>query len=223
MHAHLPILLMALSFAGCSEETVEPPFDDVDVTGRSVNPDGLPYPTDDLGGRARDGDTPGARIPNFSFQGYPDGDLSRGLQVISLADYYDPSQKRNKVLHLMAAVAWCPHCQALTQAMVAAEPTVRQQGAVIVQTLLEGPEPGVAPSLGDLNSWVNEHAPNLTVVFDAEGRRLSTVATLSGVPWNAMIDTRSMELLEVVTGSPVDYAAWVGKQVTWVENNPARP
>lgn len=222
MLGRLPALLLAALVVGCSEETIEPPFADVDVEGRSANPDGLAYPTDDLGGRPREGDKPGARIPNFSFQGYPDGDRARGLQVVSLADYYDPTQKRNKVLHLTAAVAWCPHCQAQTATMVAAEPSVHLKGVEIVQTLMEGPHPGASPSLGDLDQWVAERAANLTVVFDSEGRRLSTVANLSGVPWNAAIDTRSMEVLEVMTGSPEDYAAWIGKHVQWVGSNPAR-
>jgi hypothetical protein len=217
------VALTFLCLVGCSQEEIEPPFNDVDVPGRSVNPDGLAYPTDDLGGKPRNDPTPGNRIPNFAFRGYPNGDRSQGLQVVSLADYYDPSSSRNKVLHVMAAVAWCPHCQAQTAAMAQAQPSVHLRGVEIVQTLMDGPKRGGSLSLGDLDEWSTGHAPNLTVVFDSEGRRLSTVANLNAVPWNALIDTRTMELLEVMVGGPEDYVVWVGAAVDWVEKTPPRP
>ncbi len=62
------------------------PFDDVDVTGRDHNPDGVPYPTDNLGLTPRSGNTPGQHIPNFTYRGYVDSNREAGLQTISLAD-----------------------------------------------------------------------------------------------------------------------------------------
>jgi len=66
---------------------------DPDVPGRTANPDGLPYPTDHIGSQKRVARTPGDRIPNLTFQAYIDGDVSKGLQIVSLADFYDPGQK----------------------------------------------------------------------------------------------------------------------------------
>src|SRR5689334_10703155 len=56
-----------------------------------VNPDGVPYPSDHTGTIARKGTTPGNRIENFKFLGYPNADTSQGLQPISLAQYFDPT------------------------------------------------------------------------------------------------------------------------------------
>jgi len=214
-------LLSALALVGCSSEEPPPPFDDVDVEGRGVNPEGLAYPTEDLGARPRKGDTPGQRIPNFSFQGYPNSDVSKGLQVVSMADFHDPSGKRGKVMHLMAAVAWCPHCAASTDQLVAVLPQLQPRGLVGLQTLMEGYE-GNPISLEELDQWVSTHHTNFTVVFDSGGRRLSTVADVSAVPWNALIDLRSMEVLSVLRGEPDDYPAWVEGALDWVESNPAR-
>lgn len=213
--------LSASALAACSSEDPPAPFNDVDVQGTGVNPEGLAYPTEDFGARPRKGDVPGQRIPNFSFQGYPNSDRSGGLKVVSMADFYDPSGERGKVLHLMAAVAWCPHCAAATDELVAVLPQLQPRGVVALQTLMEGYE-GNPISLAELDQWVVSHKTSFTVVFDAGGRRLSTVADVSAVPWNALIDLRSMEVLSVVQGQMEDYQAWVGGALEWVEKNPAR-
>ncbi len=215
-------LACALAPFGCARQAPgEPPFDDIDVPGHDTNPDGVAYPTADVGGRARKGTIAGSRIPNFTFQGYPDSDRSRGLQTVSLADLYDPGQQRHKLLHVMAAVAWCPHCAAQTQAMVQAAPQLREAGLVILQTLMEAPDPSRALTLSDLGNWIDRFGTPFTVVFDVEGRRLSTIANLEAVPWNAFIDTRTMEILDAGLGEIPDYPAQVQGLLQWVEHNPA--
>ena len=194
----------------------------MDVAGRDANPDGVTYPTSDLGGRARQGTTPGARIPNFTFRGYPDSNRANGLQTVSLADFYDPSQVRYKLLHVMAAVAWCPHCAAQTQAMVQAAPQLTQAGLVIVQTLMEAPDPSRALTLSDLSDWIDRFGTPFTVVFDVEGRRLSTIVDLEAVPWNGFIDTRTMEILDAGQGELTDYSGHVQGLLQWVDQNPPR-
>jgi hypothetical protein len=214
--------MFAASVAACAQDG-EPPFDDVDVVGREENPDGVPYPSDDLGGRPRDSTGPGARIPNFSFRGYPDSIVSGGLQVVSLADAFDPEQRRNKVLYLVAAVAWCPHCAAITQAMTAAAPELRSEGCVMLQTLMEPAHPSDAMRLSDLGGWVDRFRTDFTIVFDVQGRRLGSVADLSEVPWEAVVDTRSMEILAIERGGPEDLKATIRQALDWVSQNPARP
>jgi hypothetical protein len=207
------VLLLAASTAvgiptaaGCSTACT---FDDPDVAGRDRNPDGIPYPTDRLGTRPRQGTTPGDHFPNLTFQGYPDSNRAAGLQTISLADYYDPQASRHRVLHVMAAAMWCPHCQNETDRMAELAPTLRTEGAEFVQVVINGPSSGTAADLCDVDSWMEEHATNFTVVFDARAKRLGAVADVSAVPWNALIDTRTMEVLDVSVGAPADFAAYV--------------
>src|SRR5687768_2765882 len=88
------VLALVLGGGGCKDDEDLPDFPDPDVVGTDTNPDGDPYPTDNIGGRPRGGGRRGDRIANFKFQGYRDGDRSKGLAPISLAEYFDPKQKR---------------------------------------------------------------------------------------------------------------------------------
>jgi hypothetical protein len=212
------------SFAACSsKEPPPPPFDDVDVTGRDVNPDGIAYPTDDWGARPRNGTNPGQRLPNFSFQGYPDSKRGDGLQVVSFADFYDPSQQRHRLMYLVIVVAWCPHCQAETRAIVANSSEFRANGVQVVQTMIEGAVPGRPLSLVDVDAWMDTMATDFTVLIDVNAKRLASVADIAGVPWNALVDTRSMEVLAVTVGEIVDVSGYVDKGLTWVATHEARP
>jgi hypothetical protein len=210
--------LVLATTGGCNGDCS---FDDPDVAGRDRNPDGVAYPTDRLGALPRQGTTPGEHFPNLTFQGYPDSNRAAGLQTISLADYYDPQASRHRVLHLMASSMWCPHCQRETDLMATLVPTLRAEGAEFVQVLINGPSRGTAADLCDVESWAAEHATNFTLVFDANARRLGSVADISAVPWNALIDTRTMEVLDVSLGVPADFAAYVRAALTTVGPPPA--
>lgn len=199
-------VLTAATLAGCDSDCA---FDDVDVPGRDRNPDGVPYPTDRLGTTPRNGATPGDHFPNLTFQGYPDSNRAAGLQTISLADYHDPDATRHRLLHLMAAALWCPHCQHETDLMAAFVPTLTAEGAVFVQAAIYGPSRGEAPDLCNVDSWITSHGTNFTVVFDVDARRLGSVVEISGVPWNTLIDTRTMEVLDVTIGTPADFEAYI--------------
>lgn len=213
------VLAAAATLCACGQEQ-KTPFADVDVVGRNVNPDGIPYPSDRWGGHPRDGDTAGDRIPNFSFRGYPESDRSHDLQVVSLADYFDPAQKRNKVLMLVAVVGWCPHCEAQTDRMVQAASDLRAEGAVTIETLMQGTEPGVLPAREDLDIFANDHHTTFTVVFDSDGRRIRSVTPVNEVPWNSLIDTRTMEILNITKGEFDDVRAYARSALSWVSQHP---
>ncbi len=219
----LAAFLPFASACSSSDAPAPPAFDDVDVTGRTTNPDGVAYPTTDLGARARNGDTPGQRIPNFSFQGYPNSDRSQGLQIVSLADYYDPGQARHKLMYLVAAVCWCPHCQAETRAIVANSSALRDKGVVVVQTLMEGADPDRPLSLVDVDQWVSGMGTDFTVLIDSEAKRLGTVANIAGVPLNMLVDTRSMEVLDITIGQLDDVVGYADAGVSWVSTHAPRP
>jgi hypothetical protein len=213
----LVVALAAFGLAGCEEDC---DFDDGDVAGHANNPDGLPYPTGQFGAQPRQGSIPGDTIPNFVFRGYVDGDTSGDLKTVSLADFYDPSGERNVVLHLMAAAMWCPVCADETDAMVAALPALRAEGAVVVQAVIMGPDQDVPADRCDLVNWIEDHDANFTVVLDVNARRIATVAAITAVPWNGLVDTRTMEVLQADLGAPQDYAAYVRSALDWVAANP---
>src|SRR5580704_5293256 len=119
------------------------------TAGHDTNTEGVPYPAPQGGyGRtARRGNTPGSIIENFKFLGYPNADKSQGLQTIALADYYDPCNKRLKVLHLSVAGVWCVPCNEESSALVAAKTMLDTEHVVLLQALDDGPTMGVPATL----------------------------------------------------------------------------
>jgi hypothetical protein len=209
MRAWWPLLVCAL--AGCSSSSstdTTAAFKDDAVAPHPANPDGVAYPTDDIGARPRAGSRPGQRIPNLTFQGYVDSDRSAGLKVISLADYYDPDAKRYRLLHIMLAASWCSICMAQTRQMVAALPALKAEGLVVVQALVHGPTPKQGPTLADFDAWIGKHATAHTMVIDVRAHRFLELWTFEAVPVNALVDPRTMEILEADIGAPQDYTTY---------------
>lgn len=202
-------VLASCSSSSASGTSSTAAFKDDDVPGRDVNPDGVPYPTDDLGPAKRTQTRRGQRIPNLTFRGYVDSDRSGGLKTISLADYYDPDQKRYKLLHIMLAGSWCSICQGQTRQMIPAEADLKPQGLVILQALVNGPSPGYGPQLTDLDAWIDKHKTDYTMVIDVTAHRFLTLWDFNAIPVNAMVDTQTMEILDSAVGAPQSYTAYI--------------
>ena len=206
--------------ASCGSSTSDP-FDDPDVTGRDVNPDGVPYPTDHIGGAERTRSRPGDRIPNFTFQGYVNGDRSK-LQTISLADYFDPERKRHRLLVVQFAATWCAYCSQELDETAKVKDELAAEGAVFLQILVSGAQLQKGPSLDEATQWHARHAMTYGLGIDVGARRVTRIGVDGSVmPWDARIDTRTMEILESSGGSPADVARYVREGLDFVNKNPA--
>jgi hypothetical protein len=205
----------------CGSKSTPDELSDPDRTGHDANPDGVPYPTANIGTHARSGDLPGNVIANLTFQGYPQSDASKGLQTVSMADYYDPTAKDRKVLYLSAAASWCVNCDEASDEAVAVASKYRAMGAVFVEVLVNGTTPEYGPSLGELDAWVGKHktAPDITVLVDVRARRMAPLG-VTNVPWSALVDTRTMEILHSTLGAPDDVGAYVQIGLDWVNSHP---
>lgn len=217
--AFLVAFAVSILSAGCEEAREE--LDDPELEGRAANPDGVPYPTDNLGGvehsRARSGD----RIPNFTFLAYEGGDRSGGLKPVSLADYYDPDQKRHRLLHLKVSATWCGYCSAALVDLVRSKQELEAEGAVSLEVVVSGPTNRIGPSLGELDGWVERHGSNVTTAVDVRARRLGGIGVDGTVvPWDLLIDTRTMEILDSSGGAPSDVKRYVRDGLAFVANNP---
>lgn len=204
------LAVLAGATASCSGAKDNPPdYPDPEVPGHAANPDGVPYPTDHIGGTAHHSKVAGDRIPNFTFQAYVDGDRTAGLRTISLADYFDPQQKRNKVLHIEVSAVWCAICSSVTSETVKIKEQLAAEGVVYLEVITAGNRPGAGPSLGEVDDWVTRHQSNLTTAIDVSSRRLGSIGVDAGVrPWDIVVDTRTMEILESSGGSPIDIATY---------------
>jgi thiol-disulfide isomerase/thioredoxin len=220
-----PALVLALAL-GCSSGSTASsgPFADPDVVGASANPDGVPYPPGPYGRSPRRGSVHGDRLPNLSFSAYRDANVAAGLQVVSFADYHDPTGKRAKLLHVMVGAYWCGYCRQLTKLMVQALPELAPLGYAPMQLLIQGATQGKAPSLLEVQSWIETHDAPFTVGIDALGKRITTVADLSqGVPWSAFVDARTMEILGVGSGVLVDFTQQAKDALAWIDAHPVDP
>ncbi|CAN5925143.1 hypothetical protein BH11MYX4_BH11MYX4_56350 [soil metagenome] len=215
------VTCVACVIASCSSSQAGDDFADPQLPGRDVNPEGVPYPTDHLGGHARAGKNAGDRIPKFTFQAYVDGDHAAGLKTISLADYYDPQSLHHRVLHLEVAATWCGVCSAYADATVKTKEPLGQEGIVYLEVIVAGPRSTSGPSLADVDGWVKTHNSNFTTAIDVRGMRLSGIGVPpQTMPWDVMIDTRSMEILDSTAGAPIDLVAYDRSYLALVAKRP---
>lgn len=217
----LPSLGMVALFAlgSCSNEPEE--LDDPQLAEVSTNPDGVPYPTDHLGGTERSYLKPGDRIPNFTFRGYRDGDRSKGLTTISLADYYDPTQSRHKVLYIQFAATWCAVCSGELEATVTMTEKAKARGIALLEVVVSGATAGKGPSQPELDGWVDRHHTNFTTAVDVRAKRTSAIGVNgSAMPHDVLVDTRTMEILDSSVGAPMDVGKYAVDGLDFVEKNP---
>jgi hypothetical protein len=195
---------------------------DASAPPNSTNPDGVPYPTPALGfGRtARSGNTPGDLMQNFKFFGYVNGDVSQGEQLIALADFFDPMNKRYKVLRINASAVWCPPCNQETDAVVAAKSQLDAEGVVFLQTLFDGAVMGTPATQNDLNGWIKKHGSTFDSVLDPGLQNLGGFFQAAAIPWNADLDVRSMEILDESLGWGGDILGDVQPALDWVSSHP---
>jgi len=215
---------LALVVAACSSESSKQDQDTgLDGVGATVdapdtNPDGVAYPTQNIGVNARSGTKPGNRITNYKFYGYPDGNAANGLQPMSLAQFYDPAGKNHKLIHLQASGVWCVYCQKETETLVPLKAQLDQRKVVWLQTLAEGASQGSAAKQKDLDGWLAEYKSPYTTVLDPANHNLGVFYDAAALPWNGVVNAETMEILQSGTGAQTtaddilkEVDDWLGK------------
>jgi hypothetical protein len=196
--------------AGCS---ADPPdeFSGPAATPTPTNPSGVAYPTDNIGTRPRSGRVRGQRIANLAFNGYEGSDRARGLTSISLARYYDPRAERIKLLWIQGIASWCSICRGEASALLPMQDTLKSRGVAVLVVMVNGDTNGLGPSLPELDRWLVRYPMTFDSALDVRGQQLGPLG-LSGVPFNVLVDPRTMELLYAGSGAPqsIDTFAQVG-------------
>ncbi|HEY3816143.1 MAG TPA: hypothetical protein VGL81_03175 [Polyangiaceae bacterium] len=198
-------------------------------SGTDVNPDGVAYPApaSGYGHNPRSGNTPGSIIQNFKFLGYLNGDMSQPLTTISLADYYDPCNKRYKLLHISVAAVWCEPCNEETDAVVAdlgsSSSVLNADQVVFIQALDDGPTEGVPATKSDLDYWITKHSSNFTEMLDPGLKNLGGFFNAAAIPWNSDIDVRTMEMLDSSEGWDGDVGSEVKPGLSALPAMPSYP
>ncbi len=181
----------------------------------ATNPQGVAYPTTNIGYTVR------TRIPNLKFVGYkaasPTGQLTTTgtPPVIQLADLYNPNGTNGNtiIIHISAGSRWCPPCNAEASEISGYDYQTNKRtgpgiaanlapiGVVFVNALIDGFTPGTAATLDDLRGWVDDHQVNFTQVLDPATTESASFFLGASIPWNADIDARSMEIINMQQGS----------------------
>jgi hypothetical protein len=220
--AGLAVLMGALAppaLTGCSDEPEE--LEDPDLPLVPTNPDGDPYPTDRIGGVKRSASRHGDRMPNLTFRAYRSG-RAGGLETVSLAEYYDPKQKRNKVLHLQIAATWCAICSSELEATLTVSDRLKtERGVVFLEVVVSGATAGKGPSLSEVDAWVDRHKTTFPTGIDVRARRLGALGVNgAAMPHDVLIDTRTMEILDSSIGAPLDVGQYVLSAWKFVTEHP---
>jgi hypothetical protein len=195
--------------------------------GGDLNPYGVPYPTNNIGTVARAGSAAGNQIQNFKFLGYanatpgsPTADTGQTV-AIALSDFYDPLNKKYRLLHISVAAEWCNPCNEETsQQLVPGAKKLAGEEVVLVQALTEGYTVGTAAVTNDLKTWIANKGIDYNIVLDPELQNLGVFVTEAAIPWNADIDVRTMELLDQGVGYDGMTETDIEGQLQWVKTHP---
>ncbi len=195
------------------------------LSGHDANPDGVPYPmpASGYGRKARSGTTAGSVMANYKFRGYPNGDASKGLQTIALADYYDPCGKTYKMIHLSVAGLWCEACDQETDALVGAKSQLASEKVVVLQAVDEGAMENVPATQTDLDHWVGAHHSNFTTMLDPGLENLSGFFNPESIPWNCDLDPRTMEIIDDSVGWAGDVSSETNAGLAAIPSTPSYP
>ena len=231
--------LLTVACGGRFEQTVDGV---ARPTGAScaTNPNGVCYPTEDIGTGVRSGAVPGSRMTNLAFVGFKARTVMQPLDAsttesVTLADYYDPDGSLgSSIIVILENGMWCPPSNTEADFFSGADYTSENTGSaswarelaplgvVVIETLFQGPQFGVAATLDDLRTWVTRHNNDYTTVLDGE-LSLGALWQKAEFPVQIVLDARSMEILEVTTAFETAYDTHLKTWVDWTKTNPPRP
>jgi hypothetical protein len=209
-------LLGAVALAGCGntgtggdgDEETAPAF----AEGSGQQPQSaLAYPPGPYGTGK------GSTVANFKFIGFPNAmqDTTQ-LKELQLAEFYNPTgdgvygegspmgpgAPKPKALLLAVSAVWCGPCnyeadQVLPGLYAKYKP---QRGEFFVQ-LADGPTPGKAATSKSLFNWTQKYDVDYPMAIDPS-YKLSALFAADAFPANMILDTRTMTLVEVISGAP---------------------
>jgi hypothetical protein len=172
-------------------------------------------------------------IPNFSFPGFVDAQAQdKALQTVALADFYnphagdasyqpgsDPSRddrlfppgspygagtKKPTALLLDIASVWCGPCnQEAKSVLNGLYAKYKPCGGEFLFQLAEGAAPGTPVTVPILQGWVSTYHVAYPATYDP-GRQLFPLYNSDSFPDSAIVDTRTMRVVDVISGLPDD-------------------
>jgi hypothetical protein len=211
-------LLVGVGLLGCSSEGHE--ADPVAGDGQSEKPRPdpalEPIPTDVEYPKGPYGANVGAIIDNYEFIGYPDSTAETVLQPIDLASFYNPTgngtyaedapfnagEPKPKALLINVSARWCAPCNLEAKETLPGKyAELKPLGGEFLVDLADGNTPGEAATEADLQKWTSKYDIDYPAALDPT-YRLAALFDANAFPANFIIRTSTMEIVEVVPGTP---------------------
>lgn len=164
----------------------------------------------------------GSIIANYEFVGFVDSMADNSVtQLIQMADFYNPTgdgvypegslygagTPKPKALLIDVASSWCPPCQEEADKVLPVKyDEYNPQGGEFLLQLADGPTPGKAATTKNLLSWTSKYDVNYPATYDPQ-YKLSALFDADAFPANMIVNTRTMEIVTVISGVPDD-AFW---------------
>lgn len=186
-------------------------------------------PLPNSGGEAVEGDYPegakgtttGSIMDNFVFEGYVDSTTGLGeafQSEIKLGDFYNPTGEglyaagelkeegtpKPLALFVNVSAVWCGPCKEEAQTTLPEKyAELASEGLEILMVLADSEAVGSPAGFIHLDNWCTSFAVNYPAVIDPAAQ-LGGSFDQSQFPANLIVDTRTMTIVEIVTGIPTD-------------------
>jgi hypothetical protein len=170
----------------------------------------------------------GSIIPDFSFQGFINGQAQRKTtQIIALYDFYNPhagdasyqpadpadddrlfppgspygaGTKKPTALLLDVASVWCGPCNEEAKSVLnGLYARYKPCGGEFLFQLAEGAAPGAPVTEPLLQAWIAGYHLAYPAVWDP-AKQLFPLYNADSFPDSAIVDTRTMEIVDVISG-----------------------
>ncbi len=186
-------------------------------------------PLPNSGGPEIEGDYPegpkgtqvGTVVENFEFDGYVnsrDGLGTEFRETITLGDFYNPTGEdvygpddireegtpKPTALFINVGAVWCAPCKEEAQTTLPEEYTkLNPKGMELLMVLADSEAVGSPADFSHLDNWCTAFDVFYPAVVDP-AQNLGPLFDQSQYPANLIIDTRTMNIVEVVAGIPGD-------------------
>jgi hypothetical protein len=180
---------------------------DVGVPDGGANLDAPAYPTSNIGGQPRTATQPGQIFPNLTLEGVRSAATVNTPAMVSMAEYYDPDGLRYDLIHVIAILMWCPHCNNESNDLSRIAAWQADHRVAVVQIAMQG-YGSASPGWSELQKWVTDHNLRFPVLVDGQGAQLGQYFSVDYVPLNIVVNPRTMEILAVQVGEVSDVQAY---------------
>lgn len=207
-------LIGALALVGCNPNSDDGAPDEPQIapefpegSGQQAN-NTKPYPAGPFGiGQ-------GSIVANYKFIGFVNSVAGRNLAEIQMAEFYNPTgdgvfeegsvfpvgSPKPKGLVIAVGAVWCGPCNYEAENVLPVlYEKYKPQGGEFLGQLADGQTPGLAATSKNLSGWANKYDPTYPLTYDP-AYKLGALFEADAFPANMIIDTRTMKIVEVISG-----------------------